>query len=298
MRISADKGADPATGRERTTDPVVVPGQSLARILILPALAVIVVFFLYPLAIMGWRSLSDPSPAVYLKFFDSPVYLWALFSTIWMSALVTAVCLSLAYPYAYAMYRASWAGVFILSMLVLLPFWSSLLVRTYAWTIILRDGGIINWALLKIGLIDEPLSLMGNRFAIVLGMSHVLLPFMVMPIYASMRRFDTTLAQAAISLGATSGQVLRRIFIPLTMPGILAGSLLVFVLSVGFYITPALLGGRTAFFSLLVVTQISRILDFGFGSALGMVLLAVVLAIVAIGARFVPLTDLFGEEKR
>lgn len=272
--------------------------RMLALVLILPALSALALFFFYPIAIMAWRSVSDPSPAVYLRFFDSPVYLRALFGTIWMSAVVTGVCLLLAYPYAYAMYRASGAVAFLLSILVLLPFWSSLLVRTYAWTIILRDGGIINWTLIRLGLIDAPITLMGNRFAVILGMSHVLLPFMVLPIYAAMLRFDTTLAQAAASLGATRRAILARVFVPLTMPGILAGSLLVFVLSIGFYITPAILGGRTAFFSTLVVTQISRILDFGFGSALGMILLVVVLAVVGIGARFVPLTDLFGGSRR
>jgi putative spermidine/putrescine transport system permease protein len=278
--------------------PRAMSARTLALVLILPALAALALFFFYPIAIMAWRSVSDPSPAVYLKFFDSPVYLRALFGTIWMSAVVTGVCLLLAYPYAYAMYRASGAVAFLLSILVLLPFWSSLLVRTYAWTIILRDGGIINWTLIRLGLIEAPLTLMGNRFAVILGMSHVLLPFMVLPIYAAMLRFDATLAQAAASLGATRRAILARVFVPLTLPGILAGSLLVFVLSIGFYITPAILGGRTAFFSTLVVTQISRILDFGFGSALGMILLVVVLAVVGIGARFVPLTDLFGGSRR
>lgn len=296
MRATMEIGgpfAGPALRR-----PKAMSARTFAVVLILPALAALALFFFYPIAIMAWRSVSDPSPAVYLKVFESPVYLRALVATIWMSAVVTGVCLLLAYPYAYAMYRASGAVAFLLSILVLLPFWSSLLVRTYAWTIILRDGGIINWTLIRLGLIDAPITLMGNRFAVILGMSHVLLPFMVLPIYAAMLRFDATLAQAAASLGATRRAILARVFVPLTMPGILAGSLLVFVLSIGFYITPAILGGRTAFFSTLVVTQISRILDFGFGSALGMILLVVVLAVVGIGARFVPLTDLFGGSRR
>jgi putative spermidine/putrescine transport system permease protein len=266
--------------------------------LIAPALLFIAVFFLVPLGYMVVRSLTDPSPANYLRFNESPVYLRSLWTTIWMSGVVTATCLALGFPYAYAMSRSKGAMLLLLSVIVLLPFWSSLLVRTYAWTVLLRDTGIINRVLLWTGVFSEPITFMGTKTAVVIGMSHVLLPFMVLPILASMQRFDRDLDLAASGLGARPLTIFRRVFVPLTLPGVLAGCLLVFVLSVGFYITPAILGGRIAFFSMLIVAQISKLLDFGFGSTLGVVLLAVVLAILGIGSRFVPLVDLFGRPRR
>lgn len=266
--------------------------------LVVPAVLFIAVFFLLPLGYMIVRSLTDPSPANYLRFNESPVYAWSLWTTIWMSGVVTATCLALGFPYAYAMYRSNGAMLLLLSVVVLLPFWSSLLVRTYAWTVLLRDTGVINWVLLWLGIVSEPITFMGTKTAVVIGMSHVLLPFMVLPILASMQRFDRDLDLAASGLGAQPLTAFRRIFVPLTLPGVLAGSLLVFVLSIGFYITPAVLGGRIAFFSMLIVAQISKILNFGFGSTLGVILLAVILAIVAIGSRFVPLVDLFGRPRR
>lgn len=266
--------------------------------LVVPALLFIAGFFLVPLGYMVVRSLTDPSPANYLRFHESPVYIWSLWTTIWMSGVVTATCLSLGFPYAYAMSRSKGGMLLLLSVIVLLPFWSSLLVRTYAWTVLLRDTGIINRVLLWAGLVSEPITFMGTKTAVIIGMSHVLLPFMVLPILASMQRFDRDLDLAASGLGAGPLTIFRRVFLPLTLPGVLAGCLLVFVLSVGFYITPAILGGRIAFFSMLIVAQISKLLDFGFGSTLGVVLLAVVLAILGIGSRFVPLVDLFGGPRR
>ncbi|WP_205042178.1 ABC transporter permease [Rhodoligotrophos defluvii] len=263
--------------------------------LVVPAAAFILVFFFVPLAVMVERSLFDPSPANYLKFFESAVYPRALMFTLWMAGLVTALCLLLGFPYAYLTYRLAGKWQWLLIVLVLLPFWSSLLVRTYAWTILLRDSGLINWSLLNLGLIERPLKLMGNSLGIVIGMTHVLLPFMVLPLIAAMRRFDENLHLAASGLGASPLVAFWRVFVPLCMPGVLAGCLLVFVLAVGFYITPAILGGRTAFFSLLIVMQVNKLLDFGFGSALGVVLLAVVLIAIALGSRVVRLESMFDQ---
>ena len=269
-------------------------GSTSAQWLVVPALLVLGVFFLYPLGVMVFRSLADPSPANYARFFESAVYLRSLLTTIWMSAAVTASCLILGYPFAYALHRAQGLVRTVLWIAVLMPFWSSLLVRTYAWTVLLRDTGIINYVLLTLGIIDEPITLIGNKLAVLIGMSHVLLPFMVLPIMTSMIRIDPDLVAAAAGLGARPTKAFWRIFFPLSLPGVLAGCLLVFILSVGFYITPAILGGRTAFFSLLIVAQVNKLLDFGFGSTLALILLFVVLALVAVGSRFVPVRDLFG----
>jgi len=266
--------------------------------LVLPALAFIAAFFLMPLGIMVVRSLTDPSPVNYLDFVERGIYMHVLLFTLWMAFLVTVICLVLGYGYAYLMYRVSGGWQALLAMVVLLPFWSSLLVRTYAWTILLRDTGLINWLLLWLGIVDKPIRLMGNEIGILIGMTHVLLPFMVLPIFASMRRFDGDLHLAATGLGASPLVSFWRIFFMLSLPGVVAGCLLVFVLSVGFYITPAILGGRTAFFSLLIVMQVNRLLEFGFGSTLGVILLVIVLAVVLIGSRVVRLEDLFGNGQR
>jgi putative spermidine/putrescine transport system permease protein len=269
-----------------------------AQWLVAPALLFMGVFFLVPIGAMVFRSLTDPSPINYWRFLETSIYPSSLFLTLWMSMVVTLACLLIGYPYAYAMYRAGTKLRLLLWLMILLPFWSSLLVRTYAWTILLRDTGVINWLLQFIGLIDQPIGLMGNKFAVIVGMTHVLLPFMVLPISAAMQRVDATLLHAAASLGASPASAFRSVFLPLTLPGVIAGSIFVFVSSVGFYVTPAVLGGRTAFFSLLIVAQINRLLDFGFGSTLGVILLAVVLVVVAVGARFVPAHDLFQRRRR
>jgi putative spermidine/putrescine transport system permease protein len=265
--------------------------------LVLPGLLVIGFFFAVPLVLMAWRSFIDPSPVNYVNFVREPVYRRVLLTTIGMAGFVTLDCLLLGYPYAYLMHKLRGSWRWVLALIVLLPFWSSLLVRTYAWTILLRDTGPINWLLLRIGLIDSPITLMGNAVGTVIGMTHVLLPFMVLPAFASMRRFDPDLSLAASGLGARPVVAFWRVFFPLSLPGVLAGCLLVFVLAVGFYITPAILGGRTAFFSMLIVMQVTRLLQFGFGSALGVILLAVVLIIVALGSRIVRLDEIFGQAK-
>jgi putative spermidine/putrescine transport system permease protein len=265
---------------------------SSARWLTLPALLFVAMFFLFPIVLMVIRSMTDPSPENYARFLETSVYPRSLFLTLWMSFVVTLICLILGYPFALALTRAGSVLKTVLWLLVLLPFWSSLLVRTYAWTILLRDTGVINWTLQYLRLIDEPLPLLGNKFAVIVGMTHVLLPFMVLPISAAMRRVDVNLLYAAANLGASRLSRFRYIFLPLTLPGILAGSVFTFVSAVGFYVTPAVLGGRTAFFSLLIVAHINRLLEFGFGSTLGVVLLAVVLLVVALGARLLPAQDL------
>lgn len=264
-------------------------------LLAIPGFLFLVVFFLVPLVRMGLRSLTDPSPANYRIFLESPIYLRVLWTTIRTSLIVTVVCLLIGYPYAYVMHHAGPKTRAALTVLVLVPFWSSLLVRTYAWTVLLQDSGVINSVLRDLGLIDEPLRLMRNTLGVTIGMSHILLPFMVLPIWATMRRIDPDLVPAAESLGAPPRAAFRKVFLPLSLPGVFAGCLLVFVLALGFYITPALLGSpQNAMFSELIVNMVSERLRFGVGSALAMTLLAVTLVLLAIGSRFVRLGDALG----
>lgn len=261
-------------------------------VLAVPGVAFLVLFFGVPMMGMLARSFTDPSPENYLVFFQSPLYLRVLLTTFWTAFLVTLVCLVLGYIYAYAMYRAGRWVAFLLVALLILPFWSSFLVRSYAWMVLLQDSGLINTALLGLGVIERPLQLMRNTLGVAIGMTHIFLPFMVLPIYAAMRRMDPDLPLAASSLGAPPLATFRRVFFPLTLPGVYAGSLLVFVPALGFFITPALLGNpRNQMFSELIVLQVNQLLRFGVGSALAVILLATTLVLVWVGTRFVNVAD-------
>jgi ABC-type spermidine/putrescine transport system permease subunit I len=267
-------------------------------LLAVPGLLFLALFFLLPILRMGARSVTDPSPANYRVFFESTVYVKVLWTTLRTSLVVTVVSLFLGYPYAYVMHHAKPRARAALIALVLVPFWSSLLVRTYAWTVLLQDTGVVNSLLKRLDLIDQPLALMRNTLGVTVGMSHILLPFMVLPIFATMRRIDVDLIPAAEGLGARPFAAFRRVFLPLSLPGVFAGCLLVFVLALGFYITPALLGNpRNAMFSELVVNMVSERLQFGVGSALAMTLLAVTLVLLWVGSRFVPVSEALGYQE-
>jgi ABC-type spermidine/putrescine transport system permease subunit I len=231
----------------------------------------------------------------YEQFFAQRAYVQILTNTFWIALLATVTCLLVGYPFAYLMTIAPGRFAGLLLIAVLLPFWSSLLVRTFAWQVILRDTGIINRFLLDLGLINEPLTLIRTTLGVIIGMSHILLPFMVLPLYAVMRRIDPEFGRAAANLGATPTTAFFRVFLPLSLPGILAGCLLVFILALGFYITPALLGGlRDQMISQLIVQQIQQRLDWGFGTAMSVLLVGITLLILLVMSRAVRLRDVFG----
>ena len=267
-------------------------------LLALPAVAFLVLFFLVPLVAMSVRSVTDPADAGlsnYQKFFEQAAYVRVLTNTFWIAGLATAASLVIGYPFAYLMsiVPGRWAGLLLIA--VLLPFWSSLLVRTFAWQVLLRDTGVINRLLLDLGVISEPLTLIRTTGGVIIGMSHILLPFMVLPIYAVMRRIDPEFGRAAANLGASPMAAFLRVFVPLSLPGVLAGCLLVFVLALGFYITPALLGGlKDQMISQMIVQQIQQRLDWGFGTAMSVLLVAITLVILFIASRAIRLQDVFG----
>lgn len=265
--------------------------------LAIPSLIFLGVVFFVPLVVMGARSLTDPSPANYLAIFETRLYGRVLLTTVVTSLIVTGVCLMMGYPYAYLMAHSKPRSATVLGALVLLPFWSSFLVRSYAWMVLLQTNGVINQVLQALGLTAEPLQLMRNTLGVAIGMTHIFLPFMVLPIFVAMRRVDPDLVPAAGTLGARPFTAFRKVFMPLTMPGVYAGALLVFVLSLGFYITPALLGSaRNAMFSELVVIQVSELLNFGLGSALAVVLLIVTVLLLWLGTRVVNLDKVLGQD--
>jgi putative spermidine/putrescine transport system permease protein len=267
-------------------------------LLAVPAILFLVVFFLVPLLTMSVRSVTDPPGAGlsnYETFFAQQAYVRILINTFWIALLSTVTCLLVGYPFAYLMTIVPGRVAGLLLIAVLLPFWSSLLVRTFAWQVILRDTGIVNRFLLDLGLISEPLTLIRTTGGVILGMSHILLPFMVLPIFAVMRRIDPEFGRAAANLGASPRSAFLRIFVPLSLPGVVAGCLLVFVLALGFYITPALLGGlRDQMISQVIVQQVQQRLDWGFGTAMSVLLMAVTLVILLIASRAVRLRDVFG----
>jgi putative spermidine/putrescine transport system permease protein len=273
------------------------PALSTPVLLVGPAVVFLLVLFVWPVLLMGLRSVTEP-PGValgnYFRFVETDPYVRILISTVRTAGLATIICLVLGYPYAYVMHIASPRLAGILLILVLVPFWSSLLVRTYAWTVILRDTGIINSLLLDLGLVAEPVPLIRTQTGVLIGMTQILLPFMVLPIYAVMRRIDPELGVAAANLGAGPITSFRRVFLPLSMLGVFAGCLVVFVLSLGFYITPVLLGSPSdAMISQAIATQVERRLDWGFAGAMGMILLGVTLVVLFIASRIIRVRDVF-----
>lgn len=261
--------------------------------LALPALAVVLVLYGYPVFEILRRSLTDfQTPQVagldnYRWFFDTSVNVTVLERTFAVSAVVTAVTLVLGYPYAYLMTLVRPRTRLLLLALVLVPFWTSLMVRNYAWIVLLEKNGPINDLLSSLGL--DRAELLGTVKGVVIGMSQVLLPFVVLPIYARLRAIDRRLLLAAQSLGASPARAFLRVYAPLSIPGVLAGALLAFVLSLGFYITPLLLGSsQQTLISPLIVTQISELLAWGRAGAMAAILLAatfIVLAVVGLLSR-------------
>lgn len=266
-------------------------------LLLVPLVAFLLLVFVVPLVSMLVRSVTDPQLGLsnYADFFGSSVYVDVLVNTFRISGLVTLITLLLGFPYAYLMTLAPpfWRGV--LLMAVLIPFWTSLLVRTFAWVLMLGNTGVVNELLMSWGLVDEPVALVRNQTGVLIGMVQVMLPYAVLPIYATMRQIDPRLVQAAEGLGARPVSAFWRIYAPLTTPGVAAGALLVFIMSLGFYVTPALLGGpKDMMIGELIVQQLSAVLKWGFASALAVVLLLVTAALLLLVSRFVNIGKLMG----
>jgi spermidine/putrescine transport system permease protein len=203
-----------------------------------------------------------------------------------IALLNTLLCLLVGYPLAYFIARQPTNRRNALLLLVMIPFWTNFLVRTYAWMVILRDTGVINNLFLALGLISQPLPLLYNRGAVVLGLFYGYLPFMILPLYASIEKLDFSLIEAAQDLGANALRTFLRIVLPLTMPGIVAGSIIVFIPSIGAYVTPDLMGGaKVTMVGNLLQQQFLKVRDWPFGSAAGFILMLTVLAATLIYFR-------------
>lgn len=247
--------------------------------LTLPALCLVGVIILLPFGFLAWTSMFDtsgaPSAENYLRLLR-PAYVQAFLSTLELSAVVSLLCVLLGYPVAYLLSQLPPRAAQILLVLVLLPFWTSVLVRTYAWLVLLQRHGVINKLLIWTGAISEPLTLVNNWTGTIIGMVHVMLPFLILPLYASMKVIDSSLMRAAASCGAGPTKAFWQIYLPLTLPGLLAGVTLTFVMGLGFYLTPALLGGgRVATLSVMMADAIRVYSNWGAASALGVTLVVV-----------------------
>jgi putative spermidine/putrescine transport system permease protein len=245
--------------------------------LVVPAVLIVGVLFAYPVSWLLARGVTEPVVGLqnFKQLIATPVYLKALWNTIVISGSVTLLCVLLGYPIAYTMAHAGERLRRLLTFVVLIPFWSSILVRTFAWMVLLQQKGLVNKTLIDyLGLIDKPLTLIYNRTGVLIGMSHILLPFMILPLYSVLTRIEPSLSQAAASLGAPPHRNFLRIYLPLSLPGLVAGTLLVFVIGLGYYITPALLGGPgDVMIAQLIEMQIADFGNWGLAGALAVILL-------------------------
>ncbi|KQQ08512.1 ABC transporter permease [Rathayibacter sp. Leaf296] len=253
---------------------------------LLPAGVVLLLAFFVPLVVIVWRSVSDPQIGLqnYVAIATDGVSLPVLGRTFLVALLVTGLTLVLAFPYAYAMTLVGARTRRILTILVLLPFWTSLLARNYAWYVLEQRGGLIESVLRALGI--PGVVLLGTLSGVVVAMVQVLLPYMVLPLYSTMSGIDRRLMRAGRSLGATRVQAFTGIYLPLTAPGIVSGFTLVFIMCLGFYITPALLGSpQQALVSQVIASRVQNTLDFAGGGALGAVLLVLTLVVVLVSGR-------------
>lgn len=270
----------------------------LMLFLLAPALAVVTVLLIVPLVWLAWQSVWQDggfTAVHYQRFLTDNVYWMTFLQTFRIAFVVTVATLLLGYPVAYLAATASRKWSIVILAMVILPFWTSVLVRAYAWLILLQRTGLVNSALKSLGLIDTPLLLVNNEFGTVLATIHILLPFMVLPLYATMQKIPQELSMAGASLGGTPFYVFTRVFLPLSLPGMIAGMVLVFVLTLSFYITPELLGGgRTYMVSMLVSRNIEVYHEWGAASSISVVLLICVFLIFRLTSLLIPFERIMG----
>jgi putative spermidine/putrescine transport system permease protein len=266
--------------------------------LLTPLVAYLLVFFVYPISGMLIQSFFDPSFTLkhYHAMIKYPVYLKVFLNTLEISLGVSILCVLIGYPIAYYLSESKTKWALILLISILIPFWISVLVRTYSWMIILGRYGVANDILRGVGFIDEPLKLMHNRLGVYIGMVYVLLPFTVFPMMSVMEGIDRTLLKAADSAGSTPWQTFRHIFLPLSLPGVGAGFLLTFIISAGYLVTPALMGGsKDTMIAMSIHEQLELVSNWGFAAALGVILLITVLILFFVYNHFLGVEILLGQ---
>ncbi|GIH24136.1 ABC transporter permease [Acrocarpospora phusangensis] len=260
--------------------------RAAGLLLLLPALVALTLFFLLPMLSILLDSVTDPEPGLanYVSLFTDGYTLRVLGRTLLVALLVTVAGLVLAYPYAYLMTLAGPALRAVMVTVVLVPFWTSMLARNFAWMVLMQDGGVVQGFFRLLGLGE--VTLLGTTTAVTISMTQVLLPFMVLPMFSVMQQIDRRLLLAGQSLGASPFGSFRKVFFPLSLPGVAAGASLVFVLALGFYVTPALLGSpQSALIAQVISVRTRDLLDFGGGGAMGVFVLVVTLAVLGASRR-------------
>jgi mannopine transport system permease protein len=268
-----------------------------AALLLLPLALLLGAGFFYPLAKLLSASVLLPAPGLqhYERLLSEPLYLMILMRTFWIAFVVTAAALLIGYPLAFLMTRLGGWRAAVVAACVLIPLWTSALVRSYAWVVLLQRNGVVNETLRGLGIIERPMQLIYTEGALLVAMTHVLLPFMVLPIYSVLRGIPAELSRAAANLGAGGWAIFRHVILPLSLPGVFAGALMVFILALGFYITPALVGGpRTLMIATLIGQQMTELLNWPFASALAAVLLFLTLGLVAAFRRLLRIDQMAG----
>jgi mannopine transport system permease protein len=283
-------------GRETA---VAVTGSSRGQLALWLSVALVAPLFL----LLGWsyflpivrllaKSVTEPTLGLshYARLLSEPLYTQVFFRTIWIAVLSTFFALVLAYPVAMLMARHAGRVATIAAVCVMVPLWTSVLVRSYAWIILIERNGIINNWLIGNGIVAQPLRMLYTEGAVLMAMTHVLLPFMVLPIASALRSVPPELPKAALNLGASRFRAFWSVTFPLSLPGVFAGCLIVFVMALGFYITPALLGGpRTLMIATLISQQAIDLLNWPFAGAISFVLLAMSLGITVLFKRLLNL---------
>ena len=267
-------------------------GLSMPAVLSILIVVFLPIFWLSSLSF--YNAAGELSTENYARIFESALYRRTFVVTFQISIAVTVICILLGYPLCYLLTKVKDRTAAILMIFVLVPFWTSVLVRTYAWLVLLQRNGIINSSLMSLGIIEEPLQLAHNLTGSIIGMVHIMLPFLILPLYATMRNIDTDLVRAAVGLGSSPRGAFWRVFFPMSLPGLFAGIVLVFILSLGFFVTPALLGGgRVQMLAQRIESTITIYSNWGAASALGVVLLLLALVMIWLMNRVFGLDKLF-----
>ena len=264
-----------------------------------PAMLMILVILLIPVCWLFYVSFIGAegqfSMENYERMVSSKSYGRIFWTTFEVSVFTTAICIAIGYPFAYFLSQLPSRVANLCLITVMLPFWTSLLVRTYAWLVLLQKKGLVNdWAI-NLGLWDEPIKIVHNLTGTLIGMVHIMLPFMILPVYGTMKSIDRDLLKAASNLGASPKRAFWTVFVPLSMPGLMAGSLIVFVLCLGFFVTPAVLGGgKVIMVSMKIASNVELFVNWGAASALGVVLLVLTFLILWAASRFLSLEQMTG----
>lgn len=273
--------------------------RRMPALLLLPCLAWIFLFFLLPIGIMVWRSFEADGVANYTELFRSPVYTKVIVTTLKTAVLSTVITLVVAYPVAYVLATCGARVRALLLVCVLVPYWVDVIVRSFSWLIMLGDNGIVNKSLIALGLTRAPLPFLYNFASVLIAMVQILLPLAIVTLFGAMLRIDLRLMSAAKIHGASGWQAFRTIFFPLSLPGVYGAALLLFVLALGFYMTPALLGSPgDTMIAQTIVSEATMMLDLNRASAAGVVLVILAMAITVVYNSYFSLDRLWGGVRR